>query len=693
MGAYRFMFRWFCLYVCLATHSAYASLPGATAYLDGHKAFNAGRHGTATGAFTQAAEAGGPLAPYARIRAAVSRAAGGDKQGARELLEHALKLEAGPWTPLAQYHLGLLMGQAGEIEAAAILLNSALDVDADLWWLQDVRWEAAEIYLQAPATREFGSAFFRTVVKDTMYRRPRLEAAAILASSTDPADRIAAALGMVYSSSYKDATATFTSIQNAKLTGEWQAGRDLLAARLDLVNGQLTRGRSTLLSIADTHPQTPWAAQALYYAGRSFLDTGDFAQAEALYERLAERYAGDRVVGDLKWRIAEVYGERKQLEQSATHFRALAMRHPDHPRAAEALLGAAEGFRQAGRRNDALTFYGELVEQFPMSPHAPEGAYTAGKLLLDVDKPEEAIDTFGVGAEIGIGNYYGHRAAELRHELLPSKENLTTPFRADGARAFVRPVRVEGPTLEPSLAERAAEDERFARLQFFGRYGLPEAEWEALALFRNDLSHPTQDELAIYAAIGEAGVAYSAMQWADHLGWGRAGESGMPGPNRLRVSFPLAYWEQVSALGRATGVDPYLMLAVAKQESTYRPALSSHAGASGVMQVMPPTAEWLAKVEPNLTAEDAGNLMVPVHSLRLGAYYLQRMIERSNGNLVYALASYNAGPGNCDKWRRQFGNIDMATFVERIPFDETRHYVKKVLGNYAAYHSLYAPVN
>ena len=691
------MFRLFCLSIglglCLASSIAGASLPGDAVYLDGHKAFNAGRHGTAIGAFTQAAEAGGPLAPYARIRAAVSRAAGGDKKGAREALEYVLKLQEGPWTPLAQYHLGLLMGQAGEIEAAAILLNTALDIEADLWWLQDVRWEAAAIYLKSPATREFGSAFFRTVVKDTLYRKPRLEAAAMLASSTDPGDRIAAALGMVYSSAYRDATQTFTTIQNASLQPEWQAARDLLAARLDLVNGQITRGRTTMLTIADTHPQTPWAAQALYYAGRSFLDTGDFVQAEALYERLAARYAGDRVVGDLKWRIAEVYGERNELEKSATHFRALAMRHPDHPRAAEALLRTADRFREAGRRNDALTFYDELIEQFPTSTYAPEGAYTAGNMRVEAGKPQEAVETFGKGAAIGIGNYYGHRAAELRHEMLTDKEFTPTPFRADGARAFVRPVPVEGPVAEPVLAERAAADERFARLQFFGRYGLPEAEWEALALFRNELSDPANDDLATYAAVGQAGVAYSAMQWADHVGWGRAGEAGMAGPSRLRVSFPLAYWDQVSALGRATGVDPYLMLAVAKQESTYRPALTSHAGASGVMQVMPPTAEWLAKIEPNLTPEDAGNLMVPIHSLRLGAYYLQRMIERSNGNLVYALASYNAGPGNCDKWRRQFGNVDMAKFVERIPFDETRHYVKKVLGNYAAYHSLYPPVN
>ena len=66
-----------------------------------------------------------------------------------------------------------------------------------------------------------------------------------------------------------------------------------------------------------------------------------------------------------------------------------------------------------------------------------------------------------------------------------------------------------------------------------------------------------------------------------------------------------------------------------------------------------------------------------------------RYLERRDGNLVYALASYNAGPGNCNKWKRRWPNASMETFVDNIPFSETKGYVKKVLGNYAAYKSLY----
>jgi len=108
-----------------------------------------------------------------------------------------------------------------------------------------------------------------------------------------------------------------------------------------------------------------------------------------------------------------------------------------------------------------------------------------------------------------------------------------------------------------------------------------------------------------------------------------------------------------------------------------------------VMQVMPATARWLASKDSRVTPEQAVHLDSPRNSLRLGMVYLKQMTERSGGNLAYALASYNAGPGNCDKWRRAAPLRPLDEFIETIPIDETRDYVKRVLGNYAAYHSLY----
>ena len=94
-------------------------------------------------------------------------------------------------------------------------------------------------------------------------------------------------------------------------------------------------------------------------------------------------------------------------------------------------------------------------------------------------------------------------------------------------------------------------------------------------------------------------------------------------------------------------------------------------------------------MDSRITNDHVENLKSPFNSIRLGAVYLERMLKRSANNMVYALASYNAGPGNCDKWRASFPNYTLEKFADAIPFSETRGYVKKVLANYAAYHSLY----
>lgn len=105
---------------------------------------------------------------------------------------------------------------------------------------------------------------------------------------------------------------------------------------------------------------------------------------------------------------------------------------------------------------------------------------------------------------------------------------------------------------------------------------------------------------------------------------------------------------------------------------------------------MPATAEWLAKKEPALGPEVAGHLEQPEHSLRMGAHYLRRMLDREDGNIAYAAGAYNAGPGNVGKWRKAQPGQELEKFIEEIPFSETHGFVCKVLGNYAAYRSLYA---
>ncbi len=135
-----------------------------------------------------------------------------------------------------------------------------------------------------------------------------------------------------------------------------------------------------------------------------------------------------------------------------------------------------------------------------------------------------------------------------------------------------------------------------------------------------------------------------------------------------------------------------LIHAITRQESQFDRAAISHAGARGLMQLMPGTArETSGKI--NMSYRKAALTTDPAYNIRLGSTYIQRMMSYFNGSYPLAVAAYNAGPGNVNKWLRangdpRTGQIDILTWIERIPIYETKNYVQRVLENAVMYDHL-----
>lgn len=669
--------------------ACFASLPGENNYLLGREAERLGKHADALAQYQACADSGGPLVPYAHVKAAISRARAGDFDGALAQLHAVItEEELGPWTLLAQTEAALLLAQRNRHTDAAPLFAYAVEQAPELWWLDRYRWAAADSAAQIPDARDQAYRYFRRVAETAPFRNIRLDAAARLARSPNVEDKIAAALVMLRAQNVGDAATIFAALQReksrlAEVPDQWKT----LTGAIEVAQGRQRQGLQTLRGVPDEFPQSPWAPVALLHFVRAAGNLGQTGDAVETCEMLAERYADAAEAAEACWRLAIILAEKGHIDHAAEHYTRFAAKYPGDSRADDALVRAAQLRRGQGRSAEALALYDRAVDRFPDGDLTPQGAYEAGLLLLRINDKESAADRFRAAARTGLGNFYGHRAQERLRELLGDERVEGRDLRVGPGTSFVRPLGSARRAPKDPFND-LRDDERVQRLAFFASNGLEEAEWEALGLV--DTLRSDRDPFDYLLAMAEAGVAHSARQLAETLNWGKD-EHGRPKNEFLTIQYPRAYWRYVAELGRETGVDPYLILAVARQESTFRPALTSSAGAKGVMQVMPSTAQWLAKVDPNVDPAVTRDLEHPVNSLRLGAYYLQRMIERSNGNLVYALAAYNAGPGNLDKWRQRFPNADLETFVESIPFDETRNYVKKVLGNYAAYHTLYPP--
>ena len=146
---------------------------------------------------------------------------------------------------------------------------------------------------------------------------------------------------------------------------------------------------------------------------------------------------------------------------------------------------------------------------------------------------------------------------------------------------------------------------------------------------------------------------------------------------------PVTHKVLLEKYSREYKLDPLLVAAIIKAESAFNPIAVSEKGAVGLMQLMPATAEELAH-ELNVDYVNVEDLYNPEINIHLGYYYMVKLLKRYNGNLVFALAAYNAGTKNADDWIKNYkGDPDRAAGV--IEFPETRKFVKEVQNTYELY--------
>jgi soluble lytic murein transglycosylase len=146
----------------------------------------------------------------------------------------------------------------------------------------------------------------------------------------------------------------------------------------------------------------------------------------------------------------------------------------------------------------------------------------------------------------------------------------------------------------------------------------------------------------------------------------------------LSRQYPVPHRDTLAAASRQWNVDEALLFGLIRQESRFNPAARSRAGAMGLMQLMPATARWVAKQMP-LQSYRPAQLTQPEVNVAMGTYYFHRVLA-DLGDTVLATAGYNAGPGRARRWRED-KPLEGAIYVESIPFNETRDYVKKVMTN------------
>jgi len=197
----------------------------------------------------------------------------------------------------------------------------------------------------------------------------------------------------------------------------------------------------------------------------------------------------------------------------------------------------------------------------------------------------------------------------------------------------------------------------------------------ALALYLIELYEKNNDQ---YNALGISDVV-----WRNHQNKGKLYT--MPTVFWEKAN-PLYFWEDVNKESQKYGLDPYMVLALMRQESRFNAKAISKSNARGLMQLMLPTAKAVARGF-NLDKYDLDD---PSTNIMFGVNYFAEMTKRHPNNKEYVLSCYNAGPNRTAVWVSENRQLQTEDFIEQIPYTETRNYVKVVMRNYWNYRDLYA---
>ena len=397
--------------------------------------------------------------------------------------------------------------------------------------------------------------------------------------------------------------------------------------------------------------------------------------------------------------------------------------------AAPAGLLFARDRARRGNDSEAVRILDQLVRRYPQSGEAEEAAYVAARLQLDQRKEDDARRRLARLARRRSGAHSSDArwtlawlsfrrglpdAAERFAEFTASADS--DPQRAQGlswqsrvvdarpagvllrrvieldplgyygllARQRVGQVDPAPPRFPPAPPPPGADPlpPRLALAAELFRLGLlAEAGAEADRFVRQ---RPAQAALAL--PVYERAQRYdrSLALAQSLLGWKAPRPDADPA--LLEGAYPAAYAPQVGSSAARAGVDPYLLLAVARRESLFKPDTRSAAGAVGLMQLLPATARRAAIVLGRPSPSDS-DMAEPRTAIDLGAWYLSELLGRF-GDPAIAAAAYNAGPRVATPWATRGAGQPLDLWVEEIPYRETRTYVKVVLGAWSAYRIL-----
>ncbi|WP_319422367.1 lytic transglycosylase domain-containing protein [Pleurocapsa sp. FMAR1] len=459
---------------------------------------------------------------------------------------------------------------------------------------------------------------------------------------------------------------------------------------------------------ADAYAFAPDTPRNLYRVARGFHRNGNLDAARLGYQILISEYhdareagqallylasisSGDEAVVYLEKAIAkfpdvapEAYRSKAIIHERFGKYKAAAQardrllnKYGDSSAAVEYRCKIAQELANKGNKKDAWQWMQPVVKSNLELDFAPQALYQTGIWATDLGKPAAAETVFKKIIGLYPQSYWAWRSAiKLNWQVGDFEQVRSLNPALDLAKTY-SPL----PTGSKAMQE----------LYLLGQYH------DAWLLLQSEIEQHQQ--LTVNEQFSEGILKLELGQYSAGMQeiWDltkRDDPQELEQWKALRKTtaywqglFPFPYESKIREYAQQEQINPLLVISVMRKESTFDPKIDSAVGAIGLMQIVPPTANWIAKQIqlPNYS------LTNPDDNIKIGTWYLKHNHDRYQDNSLLAVASYNAGTSNVNDWLTKYDLNDRDRFIEQIPFPETKDYVEGVFGNYWNYLRLYNP--
>ncbi|MCG9478943.1 MAG: transglycosylase SLT domain-containing protein [Actinomycetia bacterium] len=431
------------------------------------------------------------------------------------------------------------------------------------------------------------------------------------------------------------------------------------------------------------------ADDSLYFLGRAATNLGDNQKAINYYQDLVSRYPQSNFSDDALYRIGRIYFFDDQMEAAIENFNLVLEKYPSGDRLSEVLWELGWIHYSSHNYQPAQDIFANMASSFKGSELEEKGLFWQAKCLQKSGQQQQAVELYKQIVGINSYSYYTFVAREILEQMdiylyIPPIDSSANPLNPnieqvvpsvyevlnDDVSAIENPLHIrkalellkidllQSATLEITAGQQEIDDDPVQLLILSTLYHQSQDYTDSISILSRNTSSLRY------------GLEDSYKDFYYYL------------------LYPYAFQQMVNNYSGHYGIDPLFVLAVMRQESRFQPDAGSYAGARGLMQIMPATGRGIAQ-DLGVQEFDTDQLFDPEVSINMGAYYLKQQLNGFGGNKFYASGAYNGGPGAMASWVNRWGDKDLYEFVENIPYDETRDYVKKVMGNYYMYRLLY----